>query len=62
MQNTVAFVMTEMSSQVLIKSLLQFRTLLIMLQLSYFFTVVPRLQLLLFCLQLMRLEKCQNCG
>lgn len=62
MQNTVAFVMTEMSSHVLIKSPLQFCTLLTMLQLSYFLTVAQQLQFLLFCLRLMRLEKYQNSG
>lgn len=62
MQNTVAFVMTEMSSEVVIKTLFQFRTLLMMLQLSDFFTIVQLLQFSLFYVQLMRLEKYQNCG
>ncbi len=62
MQNTVAFVMTEMSSKVLIKTPFQFRTLLMMLQLGNFFIVVQILKFLLFYVPLMRLEKYQKCG
>lgn len=62
MQNTVAFVMTETSSEVIIKTLFQFCSLLMMLQLSNFSTAARLLHFLLFYVRLMRLEKYQNCG